>query len=112
MTRTSSAARSPAQAQSIPVQKGWPLFGVLSKLFGQDPFEYLKSIMLSQGDLVQLNFGPKPVYLASHPEYLQRILRDNHQNYRKPDMFYKAGKAVVGNGLVSSTGDMWLRQKR
>lgn len=98
--------------QPIPVQKGLPLLGILPKLFGRDPYEYLKSIMLEQGDFVQLNFGPQPVYLVSHPDYLQRILRDNYQNYRKSDLFYNAGREIVGNGLVTSSGDFWLRQRR
>lgn len=98
--------------QPIPVQKGLPLLGILPNLFGRDPYEYLKSIMLEHGDFVQLNFGPQPVYLVSHPDYLQRILRDNYPNYRKPGMFYNTGREVVGNGLLTSEGDFWLRQRR
>jgi cytochrome P450 len=101
-----------AKFQPIPIQKGWPLLGILPKLFGRDPYEYLKNIMLEQGDFVQLNFGPQPVYLVSHPDYLQRILRDNYQNYRKPSLFYNTGREVAGNGLVTSSGDFWLRQRR
>jgi len=97
---------------SIPTRKGLPLLGVLPNLFSGDPFEYLKNVMLEQGDLVQLNFGPTPVYLVSHPDYLQHILRDNYQNYRKPDMLYSLTKEVMGNGLVLSVGDLWLRQRR
>jgi cytochrome P450 len=101
-----------AELQPIPTQKGLPLLGVLPKLFGGDPYEYLKNVMLEQGDFVQLNFGPQAVYLVSHPDYLQRILRDNYQNYRKPDLFYGVGREVVGNGLSVSSGDLWLRQRR
>jgi cytochrome P450 len=98
--------------QPIPIQKGLPLLGILPKFFGGDPYEYLKNIMLEQGDFVQLNFGPQPVYLVSHPDYLQHILRDNYQNYSKPGVFYNTGRKVVGNGLLTSSGDFWLRQRR
>lgn len=100
------------QHQLIPIKKGWPLLGILPKLFVGDPFEYLKNIMLEQGDLVQINFANQPVYLVSNPDYLQRILRDNYQNYRKPDMLYNVTREVAGNGLVTSSGDFWLRQRR
>lgn len=100
------------QHQPMPIEKGWPLLGVLPKFFSGDVFAYLKNIMLERGDLVQLNFGPQPVYLVSHPDYLQRILRDNYLNYRKPDMFYKTTKLLTGNGLGTSSGDLWLRQRR
>jgi cytochrome P450 len=101
-----------AEFQPIPIQKGWPLLGILPKLLVGDPHEYLKNIMLERGDFVQLNFGPQPVYLVSHPDYLQRILRDNYQNYRKPGLLYNTGREIVGNGLVTSSGDFWLRQRR
>ena len=67
------------QVQPIPVRKGWPLFGVLPEFIAQASKDYFKNVMLEQGDLVRLDFGPKPVYLVSHPDYLQRILRDNYQ---------------------------------
>lgn len=98
--------------QPIPTHKGLPLLGVLPKLISQDPFEYLKNVMLDQGDLVRLDFVARSVYLASHPDYLQHILRDNYQNYRKPDLFYNGAREIVGNGLVTSSGDLWLRQRR
>ena len=101
-----------AKFQPVPTQKGLPLLGILPKFFGRNPYEFLKNTMLEYGDFVQLNFGPQPVYLVSHPDYLQRILRDNYPNYRKPGVFYNTGREVVGNGLLTSDGDVWLRQRR
>lgn len=100
------------QSQPIPTEKGWPLLGILPKLFTGDPFEYLKTIMLERGDFVQLNFGPKPVYLVSGPDYLKRIMWENYLNYRKPDMLYDSARRSMGNGLVTSSGEFWLRQRR
>ncbi len=100
------------QFQKVPTRKGWPVLGVVPEFIGQASKDYFKNVMLAQGDLVRLDFGPQPVYLVSHPDYLQRILRDNYQNYRKPDLLYGAARKVVGQGLVTSTGDVWLRQRR
>lgn len=100
------------QSQSIPTEKGWPLLGVLPKLLNGDPYEYLKNVMLEKGDFVQLNIVNQPVYLVSHPDYLRRILAENYHNYDKPGMLYDAAREVMGNGLVLSNGDFWLRQRR
>ncbi len=100
------------QSQIIPVEKGWPFLGVFPHLFTKDPYEYLKNIMIEKGDFVRVNFGTQSIYLVSGPEYLQRILRDNYQNYIKPDFFYNAAKEISKNGLFVSTGEFWLRQKR
>lgn len=96
----------------IPTKKGWPLLGVLPEIFGKDPFEYLKNVMQSEGDFVRLNIAVQPVYLVSHPDYLQHILRDNHKNYYKPDMFYASARQIAPQGLVVSEGELWLKQRR
>jgi cytochrome P450 len=100
------------QSQPIPVEKGWPLLGILPKFLSGDPFEYLKNVMLERGDFVQLNFGLQPVYLVSHPDYLKRILWENYHNYRKPEMLYNSAKEMSQNGLFTSEGSFWLRQRR
>jgi len=99
------------QVQVVPTPKGWPVLGVLPQFISQSK-DYFKNVMLEYGDLVRLDFGPQPIYLVSHPDYFQRILRDNYQNYRKPDLLYAAARNVVGRGLVTSDGDLWLRQRR
>lgn len=96
----------------IPEYSGFPVVGVLPDLFRQQPFEFMRNVIREHGDLVKLNVGPQAIYLVSNPDYLQHILRDNHHNYQKPDLLYKAAKKVIGNGLVISTGDFWLRQRR
>jgi cytochrome P450 len=61
---------------------------------------------------VKLKFGPLSVYLVSNAAYLQQILRDANTDYEKPEMLYGALRKVMGNGLVTSSGDFWLRQRR
>lgn len=101
------------QSQPIPVEKGWPLLGVLPKLFRGNPYEYLKNVMLERGGFVQLNFVVQQVYLISHPDYVEQIMAGGYRNYRKADMFYNTVREVGGNGLVAiNTGDLWLRQRR
>jgi len=36
----------------------------------------------------------------------------NHKNYRKPDFFNKEVGLLAGNGILTSEGDFWLRQRR
>lgn len=100
------------QIQTVPVRRGWPLLGSLPEFLSHPSKDYFKRVMLDQGGLVRLNFGPQSVYIVSDPDYFQHILRDNYQNYRKPDMLYATAREVVGQGLVTSTGNLWLRQRR
>jgi cytochrome P450 len=100
------------QTTTIPTVKGIPLLGIAPKMFGNNPMEYLKSVMLKHGDIVKLNLGFQKVFLVSSPELLQEVFRDKYSNYRKPDFVYDIAREGVGNGLVTSSGDFWLRQRR
>jgi cytochrome P450 len=64
------------------------------------------------GDVVRLPMGPFRVFLARHPDHVQRVLLDNQQNYGRQTRGYRALRETLGNGLVTSDGDFWLRQRR
>ncbi len=64
------------------------------------------------GSIVNLNLSPwMDVYLLSKPEAIKYVLIDNQKNYQKA-FVYRFLKQVLGNGLVTSEGDFWLRQRR
>jgi cytochrome P450 len=52
------------------------------------------------------------VHLLTHPEAVEHVLQKNHRNYRKPDFFNKTVGLLAGNGVLTSEGDFWLRQRR
>jgi cytochrome P450 len=96
----------------VPQYGNLPLIGMLPHFLGDHPLHVLYEAMMREGGLIQLNLGVTSAYLVSSPEAFQHILRDNHHNYPKPRMFYGALKKLIGNGLVTSEGDFWLRQRR
>src|SRR5262245_52910702 len=63
------------------------------------------------GDVVRLPILPHPVYLVSHPDAVQYVLRDNARNYRK-GLLFKPIAALQGQGLLTSEGELWARQRR
>lgn len=56
--------------------------------------------------------GLKPGILTIEPEIIQQILQKNHRNYPKSPMHFEKLAYFLGNGLLTSTGDYWLRQRR
>ena len=50
-------------------------------------------------------------YLIFHPEGIEHVLRRNNQNYQRGAVQQRIG-ALLGNGLVTSDGSFWLRQRR
>ncbi len=46
-----------------------------------------------------------------HPEYARYILQDNSKNYHK-SLAYDVLKVLLGNGLLTSEGEFWKKQRR
>ncbi|MGD0602507.1 MAG: cytochrome P450 [Streptosporangiaceae bacterium] len=63
------------------------------------------------GDAVKLPMGPMSLYLFSHPDYAKHVLADNPGNYRKGIGQVHARRAI-GDGLLTSEGELWRRQRR
>src|SRR6185312_1331167 len=47
-----------------------------------------------------------------HPDYIRHVLQDNHPNYQKGPRYRAALAPLMGNGLFTSEGTFWLRQRR
>jgi cytochrome P450 len=56
--------------------------------------------------------GFKKGFLTTDPEIIQHVLQKNHRNYRKSDIQTGLLAHYIGNGLLTSEGDYWLRQRR
>jgi enediyne biosynthesis protein E7 len=66
------------------------------------------------GDVVRFRgVGPFfPLYLFAHPDHVEYIFQENFRNFRRQDFLRKKFRMVVGNGLVTSEGDSWVRQRK
>jgi cytochrome P450 len=95
--------------KTAPGPKGCFVFGSLSEM-RRDALSFLSRTAQQYGDVIQLDLVEK-MHLLNHPDHVQRVLQDNHTNYTK-GFFYERLKVLVGNGLLTSNGDFWLRQRR
>jgi cytochrome P450 len=66
------------------------------------------------GDAIRFRFFLRFYgYFFCHPEHNQHILLENNRNYTKmPNPSNQVLTPLVGNGLLTSDGDFWLRQRR
>jgi cytochrome P450 len=90
---------------------GWPLLGSLPQLV-RDPFGFFRQARDRYGDLYTLNLGIAKVVICTHPRHAQHILRDHAHNYGKGGAVWNSMRGLLGNGLVVSEGEVWLRQRR
>lgn len=73
-----------------------------------ETFQYYRNRL---GRAFQMRVGFKNVMVISEPEIIKYILQTNNKNYRKARATQILGE-VIGQGLLTSEGEVWLRQRR
>lgn len=92
--------------------KGHLIRGNLSDYI-KDPLGYLMNTTRQFGDVMHLRFFNIPVWVLNNPEHIERVLVTNHRCLIKPlDFRMPFFRGIFGNGLLTSEGDFWLRQRR
>lgn len=73
---------------------------------------YLLDAARRYGDLVFFDIPRNPAYFINHPDLVRQVLLDNHPNYSKKTMQYRSLSEITGQGLLTSDGALWMRQRR
>lgn len=101
-------AAAPAEA---PTLRGLPLVGNLPHM-RRDPIALLTRAAAMGSEVVRIPVGPRDLFLIKGPENARYVLQENQKNFSKQTRGYAALRKVLGNGLVTSEGGFWLRQRR
>jgi cytochrome P450 len=87
-----------------------PILGMLPAI-RRDPVGVFMRGALRFGDVVYYKIGPRRGYLLTNPDDVRHVLQDNARNYHKSPLYDKL-RLFLGNGLLTSEDDLWLRQRR
>jgi cytochrome P450 len=94
-----------------PVLRGLPRIGHLIGM-GLWPLQFLTSIQRNHPDLVTVSINGGSFTLVTNPILVEEILVTQQKQFQKDKFLKLYAKPVFGNGLLSSDGDFWLRQRR
>ena len=72
----------------------------------------LARLTAEHGDIVCIHSKdrPHPSFFLNDPEHIRQVLIGNHGNYVKGVGFERV-KMLLGNGIITSDGDFWRRQR-
>ena len=72
--------------------------------------ESLYELAQEFGDVAPLPAFGVPFFLFCHPEHIEEILRQKNRSFKK-DRYLDALRPMLGNGLFTSEGETWRRQR-
>jgi cytochrome P450 len=81
------------------------------KDYSRDPLGFLPKMAREYGDIVTMRYYNFRIYFLSHPDYIEEVLVAQNRKFIKGRIL-RANKRLFGNGLLTSEGQFWLRQRR
>jgi cytochrome P450 len=77
----------------------------------RDPLTFMTRVTREYCDIVGLRFFHIRTFVITHPDQIEDVLINNSRKFIKGRVL-RANRHLFGNGLLTSEGDFWLRQRR
>src|SRR5882757_2730037 len=79
----------------------------------EESLALMRRCFAQYGDVYRIFAPSRGVYnyVINHPRDVKRVLLSNHRNYTKGEGMDRV-KILLGNGIMTSEGDFWRRQRR
>jgi cytochrome P450 len=87
---------------------------ILKNLYAMrtQPLATLSMALRECGDVAYVEFPGHVGHMLFHPDHVRAVLVDHAKHVSKDTPGFAALKLLLGNGLVTSDGAFWLRQRR
>jgi len=102
---------TPSRRLLAPGPKGHPLLGMLPQFRG-DRLGFIVRTARSYGGVARFIVRGRSVFLVSDPAGAKHVLQDNADNYGRKTRAVQALRETLGNGLLTTTGPPWWRNRR
>jgi cytochrome P450 len=98
------------RAAALAGPRGRLLTGNLHE-FAESPLDFLARTAREYGPMVRLRFGRRRALLLNDPALIEEVMITRRTSFVKSAPL-QAQHRLFGNGLLTSEGDSWLRQRR
>jgi cytochrome P450 len=93
-----------------PSPPGLPVLGNTHQ-YTRDPFRFLTAVREAYDGLARVHIGRGPVYIILDPAAVEGVLVGESDRYRKPSFQQDMLGPLLGQGLLTSEGDLWRAQR-
>lgn len=78
----------------------------------RDLLEFGLGLARDYGDAALVRIGGVRIFQFAHPQYVQDVLVNRVDDYRKPAFFRRVFGRWIGDGIATSEGAVWTRRRR
>lgn len=96
-------------APNVPFSKSFPLGH--TKAFARDTRGFVEACLQTGIPVNHAKIAFRDLYFVTDPEGIRHVLQKNHKNYVR-SFVYDGMKIVLGNGLITADGPLWLQHRR
>ncbi|MFC1464927.1 MAG: cytochrome P450 [Candidatus Brachytrichaceae bacterium NZ_4S206] len=108
MTTITSSARF----AELPGRKSPFIFDAARDIQRKGFLQFLHDEWRQHGDLFQIQIGSRKMTLAIHPDHVHHISITKRDIYDKRESYDVVRELLLGNGVLTATGEAWRRQRR
>ena len=104
---------APALAKMVWAPGPRPLFPLQNFIaFRRKPLSFLTNLAKTYGDVAHFAMpGGRHFFFINHPEHIRDLLVTSNRKFQKSVILQRT-KRVLGEGLLTSEGELHLRQRR
>ena len=102
---------APEDPARPPLVDGARLFGHMRRL-QDDALQLMCEVSREYGPIARLQLGPITAHLVTAPELVREVLLTRRENFSKDTRGFRKLSFLLGEGLLTSGGELWRRQRR
>ncbi|MBI1871453.1 MAG: cytochrome P450 [Chlamydiae bacterium] len=77
----------------------------------RNPIPFMMKMIHDYGDIAHFKLGPQHIFFINHPDMIQDVLVTHNKNFIKGQALNRT-KPLLGEGLLTSEGELHLKQRR
>ena len=78
----------------------------------RDPLNALRTFAREYGDIVLFHVLMQERILLNHPDFIEQVLVIQQSKFHKSELTRRITARMLGQGLLTSEGEFWRRQRR
>jgi cytochrome P450 len=94
-----------------PGPRGVPIFGAALEI-RRDPLVALRRFTRDYGDIVYFHVLMQDRVLLNHPDLVEQVFVIQQSKFHKSELTRRITGRMLGQGLLTSEGEFWRRQRR